>query len=195
MFFEYSKALFSGWLNSMGTILTISAIVLYVASQIRHKDVHISGWLPTLIGAIAFAFVSYRAWVKERREKQTVETKLLSPTEREVFKECRSRSQSYIELMRRFPNSAAVNNPFSTTWRPYVGNTTVPIDIQEMIAWHKDCMNFLNILESSGAVKATRLRSLALVSSASGGQLFVNPIACLNGFSEIENLILEKVIC
>src|SRR5260370_21807654 len=61
----YFKALFSGWVNAMHTILTIAAIGIYMASDVGHKDLHIPSWLSLLVGAVAFVSVSYRIWHKE----------------------------------------------------------------------------------------------------------------------------------
>ena len=60
----YLRALFSGWVNAMSTILILAAIVIYVVSDVGHKDLHVPPSLALLVGVAAFVFVSCRLWHK-----------------------------------------------------------------------------------------------------------------------------------
>jgi len=61
----FVKALFSGWWNAMGTLLTLAGLIAYVVSDVGHKHLKVPSWLPLLVAFASFGIVSYRIWRKE----------------------------------------------------------------------------------------------------------------------------------
>lgn len=63
--------------------------------------------------------------------------------------------EDLLELLRKFPSSPAVLNPFSMSWRPLVGTIDISADVQQTIEWHKQA-----------AIAATPRRLLEFVASS-----------------------------
>jgi hypothetical protein len=117
----YLKALFTGWVNGMGTILTLAAISLYVASDVWHKNLYIPPWIALLVAMSSFIGVSYRVWKKEW---------LRAETGQRLYDGLKVRCDDIIlgwkELAERYQNapkeqgqSATLPNPMDPGWVSY----------------------------------------------------------------------------
>lgn len=120
------------WLvkNKWRRILTGSATTAVLGLISGTGKIHVPGFVYWLIICITLFWAFFGVWKDEHITHQKAERLLLGKREVELLKRTRKLLEDMLQLMRKFPNSPAVLNPFSHNWRPLVGATDYGWDVK-----------------------------------------------------------------
>lgn len=176
-------------------ILTGSLIVALLGVFERIWRIHVPWFVYVLIVGFTLLWAVFEAWRDEHRALKKAEGRLLSNGETRLLTNLRKLTSEYVRLMRDFPDSDAVRSPFNVSWRPSIGTTDVGFDKQQMMAWHKECLSFLNSLAGVvGSEAASNLRIVKILSTQASSLFLPAKLECLMYLDEVETLLLKKVL-
>jgi len=182
---EFLKAVGKRWKAGLtGGALVASLVIIQATGH------SVSPWFYGMIVVVTLFSAFFMVWREESRRRRDVEAGLLSPREKDLLKGCCTLKDQFVELMRRFPKSPSLENPFGKTWRPLVGDTTFGEDVKEMMSWHKNCENLLNELEP--VVGPDHFRRLRIVRMIHDPTSYMGRLDWLKSLHEIEELLLRK---
>ena len=181
--------------DQWGKILTGSLALVLLGLLVATGDLRVPSFVYWLIACATLVWSSFGALRQEHRARQSAEGAIPSEEEKQLMNESRKLSSNLLLLMHRFPDSAAVRSPFSIHWRPSMDDTNVEWDAQEMIAWHKECFEFLDRLKGVFGSEATSKLGLIAILSKS---VFPDPppsaTETLMYMGEIEGFLLNKIL-
>jgi hypothetical protein len=180
--------------DQWGKILTGSLVLVLLGILGATGDLRVPSFVYWLIICATLFWASFGAWREEHRARQSAEGATPSEEDKQLMNESRKLSSSLLLLMHRFPDSPAVRSPFSIHWRPSIGDTNVEWDIQEMVAWHSECIGFLDKLKKGFGSEATsKLGLIALLSKNVFPDSPPSSTETLMYMGEIEAFLLNKV--
>lgn len=157
--------------------------------------IKVPGFVYWIVICLTLFWAFFGAWRTEHHARLKAESELLSPAEEAILQRLRRLLESYLGLVLRFPNSEAVCSPFNMTWRPTAGTLDIPSHVEQMIAWHRECVSCLDKL--AGVIGQQEASELPLVQAAAFGFGKAGPPSTwevLIGLFEIEGRLLSKVI-
>ena len=159
------------------------------------ENFRVPGFVYWLIFCATFFWAFFGAWTEEYKALQTAEGVILSEDEKQLLNQSRKLSSNLLLLMHRFPGSPAVRSPFGLVWRPSPGDPNVEWEAQQMIAWHKECIEFLDRLRTVFGLEATsKLGLVALLSKGAFPEVPPSSTETLMYWGEIEAFLLNKVL-
>jgi hypothetical protein len=148
-----------------------------------------------LVICATLLWAAFGVWREEHRACQGAKRNLLSPEEKQLANLTRKLSSNLLLLMYRFPDSPAVRSPFGIHWRPSFGDTNTEWDVQEMMAWHKECVEYLGRLKAAFGGEATsKLALVAILSKAVFPESPPSSTEIPMYLGEIEAFLLNKVL-
>jgi hypothetical protein len=124
---RYFEALFTGWVNAIGTILTIAAILAYIATDIFHKDLLVPAPVALLIGVVAFVIVSARLWSRNALFATAFKESLKDRCDG-VILGWEKLAEDYQQSIKREGQSQVLPNPMDPGWVSY-GFTVWPYHV------------------------------------------------------------------
>jgi hypothetical protein len=132
------------WFANKGQLIQValSALACVLAGMKAIPDLG-NGLAKPLPAAFALFAISTIASVQRIivRSKRRKELNWLL----DLHENAQSVMDGYLELVRRWPNSVAVNNPFILIWRPSVGETKIDADVTAVMAWMNTLGEFLTL--------------------------------------------------
>jgi hypothetical protein len=114
----YLSALFSGWLNALGTILTILAFAAYVVSDVGHKNLYVPAPVALLVAVGAFGVVSFRLWRANYSFALAFRESLKDRCD-EVTLEWEKLAENYHNSVKKDGQSPTLPNPMDPGWVSY----------------------------------------------------------------------------
>lgn len=184
---EFIKAVWKRWRTGLTGGALVALLVVFQATG--HS---VSAWFYGVIVVATLCRAFFLVWRDELRKRKVAETALLSSGEKDLLKSCRNLKAQFMELMRRFPSSPSLANPFGKTWRPLVGTTTIEDDVRETMKWQSECQSFLEKLEKHLVSKD--FEALRIVHMIQDPMCYIGPLAWPIGLDQIESLLLGKVL-
>src|SRR2546430_2687019 len=121
---------FSNRFQIIQTVAAVAAVGVVITLNIN-KVGSPRIWLLSLLTAPLVIAGSIYA-VKRHRRKARVKHLM------EVYDRLLKASRQYRSMMRRWPTSEALTNPFITGWRPSIGQTQIDSDHQSVMDWEAE---------------------------------------------------------
>jgi hypothetical protein len=187
-FWQFLLAVKEQWRRVVTGSLVIGLLAL---AQDTHR-LHAPGFVYWILICLTLFWAFFGAWREQYKNHQAATLYILSSEEKHVLHECNSLRDRFLELLRKFPTSPCVVNPFSMAWRPLVGTVDISFDVQQTIEWHTDCLDFLD--ELRGVTPENTFESFSLVLVARHRQLPAPSLECLRGLAEIQDSLLKKAL-
>lgn len=184
---EFLKAVWKQWKSGLTGGALVALLVVYQATGRS-----VSAWFYAVIVVVTVFHAFFLTWRYEYRGRKDAEARLLSSGDRQLLETCRNLSSRFMELMRRFPSSPAIADPFGKTWRPLVGTTNFGEDVREVLRWHGDCQAFLGELEKG--LDSKNFGDLMIVQMIRNPMSYLGALDWLKSLYEIPWLLLRKVM-
>ena len=182
---RFLSAALRNWRYAVG----IGALPVLLFAQ-RLGRFYVPHWSYWIVLCLTLYGVFFKTWRDEHRCAQTLQERTLTEAESDLLAKTQTTYASFMNLMRRWPNSPAVLNPFGKNWRPLVGETNIGADSEAVMNWRDELDQFLNAVRRTMGDRAKGLRLLRFAD----GEESPTALNCLASLLDVQEVLVKPLL-